>query len=454
MVSALDVMTPREHRAQRLSILDAQMKMDAAKRQAAQQQQVEQFFRQYGPGIVRGDQGALEQLGGLGSEGVKAALGVKEQQGLAASRAAATRASEASTRLDEFKLGEAQRQKAVDQITELDTALTAVEAADPSVRSLLYKQQRAEFAKRGYDVSSAPEDYDPNWVKQTRESLVPIKDRIDAYYKSPEYLRLKEEAEREPISYVRQKAEAEAAAKAKYEKPSTTAEDRQIVTLQFPDGKRRSFRRASPEVDEALGAGAVQVTGAAATGGRPLPSAAVNSLADAGARLDTLDRLTTTFQDDYGGSPFLGAAENVVGRMFGGRAGAQSQWWQDYQSYVNEVRHGLFGAALTPSEQREFDRANVNPGMAPSQIRSNLARQKLIAERAASRRANAYKAQGYSGVDEAVGREFQGATGQSFVTQGAQLPEEARRQLREGQPTQFRNGQVWMLSNGQPVRVR
>jgi hypothetical protein len=113
-------------------------------------------------------------------------------------------------------------------------------------------------------------------------------------------------------------------------------------------------------------------------------------------RQDTLNRLADTFNEGYAGSPVLGQAENWIGRTLGDPFDkGQAQWWQDYQSYINEVRHSLFGGALTATEKAEFDRAMVQPGMNPDQVRQNLTRQKQIVDNAIKRRMNIYGGQGY-----------------------------------------------------------
>lgn len=120
---------------------------------------------------------------------------------------------------------------------------------------------------------------------------------------------------------------------------------------------------------------------------RPLAGNQVTSLTEQGTRLSTLGRLRGTFQDDYGGygNAWTGSIANWVGRNVGMGQHDQAQWWQDYQGFINEVRNSLFGAALTATEAREFNRFSVNPGMTPRAIRQNLARQEQIARDGALR---------------------------------------------------------------------
>jgi len=55
-------------------------------------------------------------------------------------------------------------------------------------------------------------------------------------------------------------------------------------------------------------------------------------------------------------------------------------WWQQYnRNFVLSERHELFGAALTPTEAENWDRADINPSMTPDQIQRNLAERRRIA---------------------------------------------------------------------------
>ena len=113
-------------------------------------------------------------------------------------------------------------------------------------------------------------------------------------------------------------------------------------------------------------------------------------------KLDTLRRLNQSFVDEFAGNPALGRVENWMGRTFGDPASpGQAQWWQDYQGYINDVRHSLFGGALTQTEKAEFEKAIISPGMNPKQARQNLARQQRIVENALNRRLRIYGRQGF-----------------------------------------------------------
>lgn len=139
---------------------------------------------------------------------------------------------------------------------------------------------------------------------------------------------------------------------------------------------------------------------------KPLGQGTVDKLTEAGGKAVDFTRLVSTFNPRFGGkgTETLGSVQNFFGRNFGDDTG-QAQWWQDYQSTKNSVRHGLFGGALTPTEKSEFDKANVNPGMAPAQIAANLQRQHKIAMLAAARIATTWIKNGASpdAVEAALG---------------------------------------------------
>lgn len=142
-------------------------------------------------------------------------------------------------------------------------------------------------------------------------------------------------------------------------------------------------------------------------GGRPLPAMTIKDLGAKGQSVDEMNRLTAGFDDSYGGygAAGLGDAANVVGRNYGLGYGDQAAWWQDYQSSKNLRRNQLFGSALTAHEKSEFEKADINPGMSPATIRTNLARQEQLAAKAARKLASAYAVQGYSreAIEAALG---------------------------------------------------
>jgi hypothetical protein len=140
---------------------------------------------------------------------------------------------------------------------------------------------------------------------------------------------------------------------------------------------------------------------------KDLPFNVIKELGERGGAFGDFTRLSGTFQDTHGGwvSERVGDAANLAARNLGVGDTKAADWWQDYQSQKNVVRNQLFGSALTATEKAEFDKANINPGMKPELIRTNLQRQHDAAKRAAAKLADSYVKMGYSSdhIEAALG---------------------------------------------------
>jgi hypothetical protein len=177
---------------------------------------------------------------------------------------------------------------------------------------------------------------------------------------------------------------------------------------------------------------------------KPLPATTVKALGDAGSAVADVGRVNSGFKDEFAGwgSQTVGDIANFAGRNLGVGNTEAAEWWQDYQAQKNIRRHALFGSALTKTESASFDKADVNPGMTPDAIKTNLARQEMIAKRAASKLAKAYVAQGYSpevvegalGVSlEDLGLAAPGGGGGGVSREEVQgIVDEAMQQIQEG----------------------
>ncbi len=189
-----------------------------------------------------------------------------------------------------------------------------------------------------------------------------------------------------------------------------------------PEGGGLTFIPGGP-ADPAVVARLAGVRGEARPS-RPLPNATVKDLGEFGSAVEDMRRLTEGFNDGYSGykTSWAGDITNSMGRNLGMGFGDQAAWWQDYQSRKNVVRNKLFGSALTASEKPEFEAADINPGMTPEAIKTNLARQQMIARRAARKLATAYAKQGYSqeGIEAALGMSLQDIEGGSGGYGGGQ----------------------------------
>jgi hypothetical protein len=139
------------------------------------------------------------------------------------------------------------------------------------------------------------------------------------------------------------------------------------------------------------------------------PKLSLPDIKELGKRSATVDKyvdLTNSFQDDFGGYKFEFAGDivNVSKKIFGDESG-QAIWWQSHDTLKNELRHELFGSALTQTEAKNFDKITVHPGQHPDVIRENLSKQMNIAKSAAMKLINAQRAKGIpdSQVKAAVG---------------------------------------------------
>jgi hypothetical protein len=144
---------------------------------------------------------------------------------------------------------------------------------------------------------------------------------------------------------------------------------------------------------------------------KPMSVNDITKLSDEGGKAKSVAEFASTFSDDYGG---YGGGVDLIAqtKMLLSRAGWANQknteaatWWQGYDKYKNVVRNDLFGSALTPSEQEQFTKADIAPGMDPGIIRSNLALQNKLIQTGLARKSAAFKAQGYNPrvIDEAYG---------------------------------------------------
>src|SRR5262245_35299080 len=131
-------------------------------------------------------------------------------------------------------------------------------------------------------------------------------------------------------------------------------------------------------------------------GGRQLSPSAVNQISADESRMSQFTNLRDSWRPEYGG---MGTGVgNLSGRynpLASEQQRAQSQWWQYYQEFVNDMRHGQFGSALTPTEKAEFEKAMVTPNTDPRMISAYLERQLKIAENARQRRLENFKRGGY-----------------------------------------------------------
>lgn len=127
----------------------------------------------------------------------------------------------------------------------------------------------------------------------------------------------------------------------------------------------------------------------------------ITKLSEEGGKLSSLGSFGNTFEPRFAGykASMLGEAANLAGRNVPGLVSQDvkegATWWQGYDQYKNTIRHELYGGALTPTEVGVFEKAQINPGMDPEQIKKNLAIQRDVVQNGIKRKANAMIAAGY-----------------------------------------------------------
>lgn len=111
------------------------------------------------------------------------------------------------------------------------------------------------------------------------------------------------------------------------------------------------------------------------TSGKPLPPAVVKNITEARDNAATIDRLSSSFKDDFASKGVLGMGSDMSLSAKGvmGTDGDAVDWWKNYRKQAELVeRHALFGAALTPAEQASWRSSDIGPGMDAKVIKRNL----------------------------------------------------------------------------------
>jgi hypothetical protein len=117
---------------------------------------------------------------------------------------------------------------------------------------------------------------------------------------------------------------------------------------------------------------------------KPLAPAVVKQVTEARDNSATLDRLSTSFQDEYAGKGAFGLGADMQ-LAASGNLGVDKDsvdWWKNYRKQAELIeRHALFGAALTPTEQASWRSADIGPGMDAAVVRRNLETRAVLAKK-------------------------------------------------------------------------
>lgn len=158
-----------------------------------------------------------------------------------------------------------------------------------------------------------------------------------------------------------------------------------------------------------------KIPGGPGAGGKPLPETAAKRVETDVGQYSAIFGALNSFKDDYAGNTFTGGLENTL-QGLNENIGTEGQrnWWADFQRVDNAVRNELFGATLTPSEQRAYENTTITPSMAPKIIRENLRKRSDIIETALERRRRFLIANGYD--EDAVNILFEPITANRAVS--------------------------------------
>jgi hypothetical protein len=102
------------------------------------------------------------------------------------------------------------------------------------------------------------------------------------------------------------------------------------------------------------------------------------------------------FRDEFAGFKGAGGGAVMAGRYLGGKYQPMAQFWGDYATYRNAIRHELFGSALTVGEAAAFAQSDVTYDDDPKYVRDRLKLNGLLALEGKRKQAEMAKAQGHS----------------------------------------------------------
>lgn len=131
------------------------------------------------------------------------------------------------------------------------------------------------------------------------------------------------------------------------------------------------------------------------TAARQIPDGVAKRLLPQIEIRDTMNRLSGSFRNDFGGNALTGGLENTIQGLTGLGTPGQRDWWADFRAMDNQIRNQLFGSALTEHEKRAYEATTISPRMDPKEIRKNLQRRKQIVDAALARQQNFLKQNRY-----------------------------------------------------------
>lgn len=136
-------------------------------------------------------------------------------------------------------------------------------------------------------------------------------------------------------------------------------------------------------------------------GGKPLSEGTSKRIETGVGGYSALAGSEAAFQDDFSGNTITGGLENTL-QGLNSSIGTEGQrnWWANFKTLDNQIRNDLFGATLTPSEQKAYSDTTVSPSLDPKIVRENMAARTGILKKALDRQRRFMIANGYN--EEAV----------------------------------------------------
>lgn len=170
---------------------------------------------------------------------------------------------------------------------------------------------------------------------------------------------------------------------------ATLANDRALRETASRNLERLMAMKIAPTI---VLANAAETRAGNAGAGKGLKAISASQQRDLDSKTTTaegLSKLYDSFKDEYAGKGAMGAPAVAIGSALGSWAPESKDsvfsriasdqptvnWWREFKM-MQELpkRHELFGAALTPNEQRSWDRAQaISPNSDPKVVKNTLA---------------------------------------------------------------------------------
>ena len=128
---------------------------------------------------------------------------------------------------------------------------------------------------------------------------------------------------------------------------------------------------------------------------KTIPDVISSKLTATSSAVEDNEFLMKNFNPRFAGHQVTGEWQRRVDEMFKNDPQA-AVFWGTQARDQNKTRHELFGAALTPTEFREWKNQAIHPGMTADVMKARLANQTATLTKAARRLASGLKSEGNS----------------------------------------------------------